>query len=46
VPMSAGFAAHGRPPGDPAARQLPTERADNARAPIKAGSARSVVLYE
>ena len=44
--MSAGFAAHGRrPPGDPAARQLATERADNARAPIEPGSARSVDLY-
>ena len=41
VPTSAGFAAHGRRPGAPAAGRLPTERADNALAPTKPGSARS-----
>jgi hypothetical protein len=46
VPMSAGFAAHGRSClANPAARQLPTERADNAPAPNKPGSARSVDLF-
>jgi hypothetical protein len=45
VPMRAGFAASARLAGDPAARQLRTERADNARARTEPGSARSVDLF-